>query len=120
MSSRSNRTNVKPITTRDPIPQHRDPDPTLAPAPASPPRAPRRYIPASMPIVCPDCGHGTRMDDGRHIDPVRKTILEYRTCSHCHAKLAAGRAMTPREAEKFCSHVDAVTEYDHATRTGTL
>ena len=111
---KSNRKPVAPIITRDPAPQHRDPE-----LPQSP-RTPRRYIPAAMPIVCLECGHSTRMDDGRHIDPVRKTVLEYRTCAHCHAKLAAGRPMTPREAEKYCSHIDAVTEYDHATRTGSL
>jgi len=76
------------------------------------PRKPRRYIPASMPCVCPDCGHGTRMDDGRHVDPVRQRILEYRTCAHCGAKLAAGRAMTPREAEMLCTRAEAVAEYE--------
>ena len=52
------------------------------------------------------------MDDGRHVDPVRQRILEYRTCAHCGAKLAAGRAMTPREAEMLCTRAEAVAEYE--------
>jgi C4-type Zn-finger protein len=75
-------------------------------------RKPRRYIPASMPVVCPDCGHTTRMADGRHVDPVRKTILEYRTCAKCGLKLAAGRIMTQRESESYCTHQEAVAEYE--------
>ena len=89
--------------TRDPQPETRDPEPAK--------RVPRHYIPASMPVVCPDCGHGTCMDDGRHVDPVGKTILEYRTCRHCGKKLAAGRAMTTREEEQLCTRVEAVAEY---------
>jgi hypothetical protein len=52
------------------------------------------------------------MDDGRHVDPVRKRILEYRTCSKCKAKLAAGRDMTAREAEMLCTRAEAVAEYE--------
>jgi len=77
-------------------------------------RKPRRYIPASAPTVCPDCGHNTRMTDGRHVDPVRKTVLEYRDCVKCDAKLAAGRPMTPREEETFCDRAQAVAEYQKA------
>lgn len=76
------------------------------------PRKPRRYIPAAMPCVCPDCGHGTRTDSGRYIDPVRQRILEYRTCAHCGAKLAAGRCMTPVEVETLCTRAEAVKEYE--------
>lgn len=76
------------------------------------PRRPRRYIPANMPTVCPECGHSTRMDDGRHVDPVRRRILEYRTCAKCGAKLAAGRPMTAREVEMLCSRAQAVEEYE--------
>jgi hypothetical protein len=89
------------IQTRDPQPENRDPQ-----------RKPRRYIPASMPTVCPDCGHNTRMDDGRHTDPVRRTVLEYRTCAHCNARLAAGRPMTLSEVGKLCSRAEAVAEYE--------
>ena len=91
------------IKTRDPKPRSRDPKPEQPQE-----RRPRRYIPAAMPIECPDCGHSTRMDDGRHVDPVRKTILEYRTCKKCTAKLAAGRPMTLREVEKFCGRAEAI------------
>jgi hypothetical protein len=104
--------------TRDPQPVTRDPVPSIPTPPPCPPKAerkPRRYIPASMPTVCPDCGHGTRMDDGRHVDPVRKTILEYRTCAHCGALLAAGRPMTDVEKQRLCTRADAVAEYE-ATR----
>ena len=73
----------------------------------------RRYIAASMPTVCPECGGNTRMADGRHVDPVRKVILEYRTCAHCGVKLAAGRRMTAFEAAKLCTHAEAVAEYEH-------
>ena len=75
-------------------------------------RKPRRYIAAAKPTLCPECGHATRMDDGRHIDPVRKTILEYRTCSKCNELLAAGRPMTEREIERLCSRAQAVAEYE--------
>lgn len=72
----------------------------------------RRYIPASMPTVCPDCGGNTRMSNGRHVDPVRATVLEYRTCAQCGAKLAAGRDMTDREKVELCGRVEAVKEYE--------
>lgn len=72
----------------------------------------RRYIPASMPTVCPDCGGSTRMDDGRHIDPLHATILEYRTCAKCGAKLAAGRTMTDCEKDRLCNRAEAIAEYE--------
>jgi ribosomal protein S27AE len=97
---------VTEIHTRDPQPVTRDPQPAQ--------RLPRRYIPANMPTLCPECGHSTRMADGRHIDPVRKTILEYRTCAHCGEKLAAGRDMTDVEADRYCQRVEAVAEYEQA------
>jgi hypothetical protein len=90
------------ILTRDPVFINRDPKL----------RKPRRYIPAPMPLVCPDCGHSTRMDDGRHVDPVRRKILEYRTCAWCGAKLAAGRDMTAVEVERLCDRAEAVAEYE--------
>jgi len=101
---------AKRYKTRDPKPTTRDPQIET--------RKPRRYIPASMPCVCPDCGHNTRMDDGRHVDPVRGVILEYRTCAKCGAKLAAGRPMTDREREKLCSRAQAVAEYEGETPNG--
>ena len=52
------------------------------------------------------------MADGRHVDPVNKKILEYRTCSKCGLKVAAGRDMTEREAEGLCSRAEAVKEYE--------
>ena len=88
------------VINRDPIPAQRKP------------QKPRRYIPASGPTVCPDCGNNTRMSDGRHVDPVRQRILEYRTCVGCNAKLAAGRLMTPVEVTKLCTRVEAVKEYE--------
>jgi len=94
------RTRDPEVTSRDPIPAQRKP------------QKPRRYIPASGPTVCPDCGNNTRMDDGRHVDPVRRRILEYRTCVGCNAKLAAGRIMTPVEVVKLCTRVEAVKEYE--------
>jgi len=65
-----------------------------------------------MPTICPDCGHTTRMDDGRHVDQVRRMVLEYRTCVHCRAKLAAGRKMTDVEAEMLCTRAEALREYE--------
>lgn len=117
---------VRKIHTRDPMPVNRDPQMDIKEArrlarivesDALPPiapntRNPRRYISASMPTVCPECGHNTRMDDGRHVDPVRRKILEYRTCVKCGAALAAGRQMTEREAEKLCSRAQAIKEYE--------
>lgn len=106
------------IQTRDPQPVNRDPVMELpveginVPPVAVSNMKPRRYIAASMPVVCPDCGHNTRMDDGRHVDPVRRRILEYRTCVKCGALLAAGRVMTEREAEKLCTRAQAVKEYE--------
>jgi len=52
------------------------------------------------------------MDDGRHVDPVRGRILEYRTCAHCGALLAAGREMTEREKALLCTRKEAVEEYE--------
>ena len=98
----------KNYKTRVPVVESRDPKPAKV---AKAKRESRHYIEASMPTVCPDCGHTTRMADGRHIDPVKCTILEYRTCSKCEKRLAAGRKMTKREVERFCSHADAVAEY---------
>ena len=104
MTARKTRT--PRVSTRDPKPRQREePQPKQT-------RKPRHFIPASAPTVCPDCGHNTRMDNGRHVDPVRKTILEYRTCVKCEKKLAAGRDMTPREAETLCDRAPAVAEYE--------
>lgn len=94
------------VTTRDPIPTARDPEHQT--------RKPRRYIPANMPTVCPTCGANTRMDDGKHTDPVRRTVLEYRTCIKCGALLAAGRPMTQSEQERYCTRSAAVAEYEAA------
>lgn len=84
------------------------------PIPEKPTRKHRRYIPANMPTLCPLCGHNTRMDDGRHVDPVRRKILEYRTCAHCGELLAAGRPMTDAEAARLCTRADAVREYEES------
>jgi hypothetical protein len=97
------------VDTREPIVTYRDPVPQQ--------RKPRRYIRAGMPTVCPECGHATRMDDGRHVDPVRRRILEYRTCAWCGVKLAAGRDMTPVEAAQLCTRAEAVAEYESETIT---
>ena len=100
--------------TRDPKPTNRTPKIEQAEAVQDEPkqRSPRRYIAANMPTVCPDCGHATRMSDGRHVDPVRKTILEYRTCKHCGELLAAGRPMTGREVERLCGFAGPVSDYE--------
>lgn len=80
-------------------------------------RQARRYIPASMPVVCPECGGPTRMADGRHIDPVRKTVLEYRTCARCGLKLAAGRPMIEHEVAHYCLGYEvAIAEYQQSVR----
>lgn len=100
------------LTTRGTVPDI----PTKSNPPTKQERKPRRYIPASAPTVCPDCGHSTRMSGGRHTDPVRKTILEYRTCSKCGELLAAGRPMTKREAESLCSRAEAVKEYEETVK----
>lgn len=114
------------IVTRDPATDNRDPmttarDPVIAQVTEErervvQQRSLRRYIPASMPTLCPDCGGNTRMANGRHVDPVRSTVLEYRTCAHCGAKLAAGRGMTEREKGELCKHVEAVKEYENALK----
>lgn len=90
------------MRTREPVVTVRDP------------KMPRRYISANMPTVCPKCGHSTRMDNGRHIDQVRRRILEYRTCSKCDEKLLAARPMTQREAEVLCVRAEAMAEYEAA------
>ena len=94
------------VSTREPVVTTRDPKP----------RNPRRYIAANMPTVCPECGHNTRMADGKHVDPVRRNVLEYRTCVKCGEKLAAGRPMTLTEEGKYCTRADAVAEYEEANR----
>ena len=92
------------VKTRDPDATSRDPSIEA--------RKPRKYIAANMPTVCPSCGHSTRMDNGRHIDQVRRRILEYRTCSKCRARLLAARPMTAREAETLCVRAEAIAEYE--------
>ena len=77
---------------------------------------PRLYIQANSPTVCPKCSGCTRMENGRHIDPVRRKILEYRTCARCGAKLAAGRDMTEYEVEKLCIRAEAVEEYERLNK----
>jgi len=52
------------------------------------------------------------MDDGRHVDPVRRKLLEYRTCNGCGALIAAGRDMTPVEVQRLCGRAEAVREYE--------
>jgi hypothetical protein len=47
---------------------------------------------------------------------VRKKILEYRTCANCGELLAAGRDMTPAEAERLCTRAQAVAEYEQSVR----
>jgi len=56
------------------------------------------------------------MANGRHVDPVHKHVLEYRTCGHCNKKLAAGRMMTKREQEQFCDYSEAVAEYQESVK----
>jgi len=106
---------VQTITTRDPQPVNRDPqlESDISPIPpvASHTLQPRFYIAASMPTVCPKCGHNTRVDQHRYIDPVRRKVVEYRQCIKCGRKLGCGRAMTKTEEEKYCTHVEAVREY---------
>ena len=111
------RTRDPQVTNRDPVidallKKHKENVSGEGCAPPKQERKPRRYISAAMPTVCPDCGHNTRMDDGRHVDPVRQKILEYRTCAKCNAKLAAGRDMTPAEKARLCSRAEAVAEYE--------
>ena len=55
------------VTTRDPAPENRDPVRRTC--------TPRLYIQANSPTVCPKCSGCTRMDNGRHVDPVRRKIL---------------------------------------------
>ena len=91
------------VQTRDPMVTARDP--------VAATHRPRRCIPASMPTVCPLCGHSTRMANGRYIDPANRRIVEYRTCSKCGEKLGAVRDMTPREVETLCEHAVVVEDY---------
>ena len=98
--------------TRDPVYETRDPKSISRETTAPEQRKKRHYISAPMPLVCPTCGHNTRMADGKHTDPVRRKLLEYRTCCWCGELLAAGRDMTPREVEKYCTRAAAVAEYE--------
>ena len=98
----------KKIQTREPQVTTRDPERYK----------PRHYIPASMPTICPDCGHSTRMANGRHVDPVHKHILEYRTCVKCGKRLTCGRMMTNREQEQFCDYAEGVAEYQNTVKKG--
>lgn len=100
----------KVVETRDPEISTRDPEIKKRQCIA------RRYIPASSPVVCPECGGMTRMSDGRHIDPVRKTIVEYRTCARCGIKLAAGRKMVAHEERKHCEFADCVKDYEESLK----
>jgi hypothetical protein len=99
------------IRTRDPQPKERDPQPAQ-------PRKKRRYISANMPTVCPDCGRSTRHTGGKHTDPVDKRILEYRECIKCKLPLTCGRPMTLSEIERYCTHAEAVADYEDAKKHG--
>lgn len=116
---RKNQVEAQQISTRDPIPTVRDPQIEKPKEPQKPdPKQEKKrvmYIAANMPTVCPLCQHNTRASSGRHIDPVNRKILEYRTCSHCFEKLAAVRKMTKTEEEKFCTHANAVKDYEKDT-----
>jgi len=106
-------THTPMVCTRDPIIENRDPVPiNRDPVIEKRPYAPRRCIQASMPTVCPVCGHNTRQDDGRHIDPVRARIVEYRTCVNCKLPLGAVRNMTEREKERLCTRAEVVADYE--------
>jgi hypothetical protein len=108
------------FTTCDPQPSNRDPALAVVQSEdvrVCQQRKRRRYIPANMPTVCPTCGGNTRMANGRHVDQIRCTILEYRTCANCGANLAAGRPMTEYEKQELCVRVDAVREYEETLRS---
>jgi hypothetical protein len=108
-------THTPMVCTRDPMVNNRDPIiQPQAETTAKRPYHPRRCIQASMPTVCPACGHNTRQDDGRHIDPVRARIVEYRTCIKCKLPLGAVRNMTDREKERLCKNAEVVKEYEES------
>lgn len=108
MDNQTTNQSMPEVTTRDPAPENRDPVRRTC--------TPRLYIQANSPTVCPKCSGCTRMDNGRHVDPVRRKILEYRTCARCDAKLAAGRDMTEYEIEKLCVRAEAVEEYERLNK----
>ena len=105
------KTRIETAATREPVDiktRNETPEPQQ--------RKPRRYIAASMPTVCPACGHNVRQSDGRHLDPVRRTVLQYVTCCKCQLKLAAGRPMTLSETMKYCEMTPAILEYEQSLR----
>jgi len=106
------------VCTRDPQVTNRDPV-TVARENVieKRPYHPRRCIQASMPTVCPSCGHNTRQDDGRHVDPVRARIVEYRTCIKCKMLLGAVRPMTEREKERLCRGAEVVKDYEESVKS---
>lgn len=104
------------VQHRDPIVTNRDPG-AVAQKDEKRQYHQRRCIQASMPTICPDCGHNTRQDDGRHIDPVRARIVEYRTCIHCKLPLGAVREMTQRERELLCKGKDIVKDYEELVKS---
>lgn len=108
-------THTPMVCTRDPMVNNRDPViQTQAETTEKRQYHPRRCIQASMPTVCPVCGHNTRQDDGRHIDPVRGRIVEYRTCIKCKLPLGAVRNMTEREKERLCKNAEVIKEYEES------
>jgi hypothetical protein len=97
------------VCVRDPVVENRDP---VIEQPQKRPYNFRRCIQASMPTVCPSCGHNTRQADGRHVDPVRARIVEYRSCIKCGMKLGAIRNMTEREKELLCGGSEIIKDYE--------
>ena len=96
--------------TRTATPKSRDPKPT--------PRTPKyeHFVPASAQCVCPKCGSTVRVAQGRHVDPVREIVLNYCECSKCGNKVVVEVPMNDYQRHEFCTHKDAVAEYQRISR----
>lgn len=109
--------------TRDPQTSNRDPVIMEAHVDDPPTTSIKRkykfwhYIKEPEPAMCPKCAGILRNYEGRsrYIDPVRKKIMQYKTCAHCGYEVGTVRSMTAAEEKEHCTHVDAVMEYQSDT-----
>ena len=95
------RTPVAEITTRDPVPQTRDPEPAEQPEPE--PERSHRQQPVIVRVdvpKCPKCGY-TVFRGGGNSKPNISTMemLRYRQCAHCGRSFYLAVPMTDAQAK---------------------
>lgn len=82
------------ISTRDPVPENRDPVPL--------PRARSVLLMRVVRPLCVKCGHGTfRLGNSARPNYTTGEMTRYKTCAHCGQKYMFVNDPTPEEAERY-------------------